>query len=41
MIFAPLSPSIATKLTLMLSNFFAERAYKNKGKSKKAPLREW
>lgn len=32
---APLSPSIATMLTLMLSKFHAERAYKNKGKPKK------
>jgi len=41
LIFAPLSPSIATMLTLMLSNLYAERAYKNKGKPKKALLREW
>jgi hypothetical protein len=32
---APLSPSIATMLTLMLSKFHAERAYKHKGKPKK------
>ena len=37
-IFAPLSPSIATMLTLMLNNFYAER--NNEGKPKKALLRE-
>ena len=26
---------------LMLTNFYAERGYKNKGKPKKALLREW
>ena len=40
-IFAPLRLSIATMATLMLTNFYAERGYRNKGKPKKALLREW
>ncbi len=41
LILAPLGPSIATMLTLMLSNFYAERAYKKQSKPKKALLRKW
>ena len=33
-----LSPSIATMLTLMLNNFYAERAYKNEGKQRKSAV---
>ncbi len=40
LILAPLGPSIATMLTLMLSNFYAERAYKKQRQAEEGAVTE-